>query len=167
MASFGEDLESLLNATEELGRRRAAYWAPLNFEPLLDWQEQTFSMLRKGDGRKAVEKAWMALSEAMETAKQAELLHTELNAMLAFQHSLLDRINKEPEPEPETPRGTLPDFWRRLPGLIKKGIGMSKTFLESLKDVLTDEDLLKNNVLPGPWRIVLEGAIEVADTLKT
>ena len=122
-------------------------------------------MLKKGDGRKALEKAWTALLEDPKTERQAELLHTELKAMLAFQHSLLDRI--EEEPEPEIPRRALPDFLRRLPGLIKKGIGMSKTFLESLKDILTDEDLLKDNVLPGPWRIVLEGAIEAADTFKT
>jgi hypothetical protein len=95
--------------------------------------------------------AWLALYEREATRDAAELLHREVQAIVSFQRPLVDRPFNEyewEEPgEPDAARKTRP---------LKKSMGLLKTLLESIKEILGD-------LLGVKGKAVLQVAMEAAE----
>lgn len=145
MPTFAEDLSRAFGLTMEISVLRAKQLRPLDVEPLMRWQQRAFMTIVEGDGLKEIEQAWNKLHEAPATRVQAELLHEEVSAIIAVQLSALE-LHSSDEANAQ---------WRPQ-GYLKKAVGLFKTLLESLKEVLGEH-------LSLPWKIALQIAIEASE----
>lgn len=150
MATFIEDLERALAYGALISRERARSWRT-NSRPLIEWQATSFSALLRGGETSEMHAAWVALYEREATREVAELLHMEVRALVEFQGPLVDLpynpYEWEDSAEPEPSRKTRP---------LKKSLGLLKTLLESLKEILGD-------LLGVKGKAVLQVAIEAAE----
>ena len=150
MATFIEDLERALAYGALISRERSRSWRT-NSRPLIEWQANSFSTLVRGGDTSEIHAAWLALYEREATREAAELLHLEVRAIVDFQGPLVDLpynpYEWEDPSEPEPPRKTRP---------LKKSLGLLKTLLESLKEILGD-------LLGVKGKAVLQVAIEAAE----
>lgn len=150
MATFIEDLERALAYGAFISQERSRSWRT-NSRPLLEWQTSSFSTLVMGSEASEINAAWLALYEREATRDVAELLHREVQAIVAFQGPLVDLpfnpYEWEEPGEPDPPRRTRP---------LKKSMGLLKTLLESLKEILGD-------LLGVKGKAVLQVAIEAAE----
>lgn len=144
MPTFAEDLSMAFDLTMEISVLRAKQLRPLNVEPLMRWQQRAFMTIGKGDWLKEIEQAWNELHEAPATRVQAELLHEEVSAIIAVQLSAL-----------ELHASGNPNVQQRPQGYLKTAVGLFKTLLESLKEVL-GEGL-------SPLKIAVQIGIEAAE----
>lgn len=154
MATFIEDLELALKYAASISRERSRSWNT-NVSSLLDWQHKSFLTIITSERESSeVNTAWRKLLDDEATRLAADLLHVELRAVIDFQRPLADPTFNHSRPteteEAEPPR-------RKRP--LKKAVGLVKTFLESLKEIL-------DGFLDIKGKAILKIAIEAAEAFS-
>ncbi len=153
MATFNEDLARCLRYTASISMQRAWQWNTRR-RPLLEWQTAAFESLISLDGQDSIGEAWEALNRNASTQEQASLLQQELRAIIEFQSPLVDLPYGEPEELEEELPLVGPRTRKQRP--LKKAVGLTKTLLESLKEIFGD-------VLGVKGKIAIQIAIEAAE----
>lgn len=125
--SFSDDVYELLKTSIQISDIRVGNMpADSGMIPLLNWRNEVVDRFYQEDMKKALDVAFSELEKLEDGGKIAEYLRQEVNAVHAFQASLLE-INDDPTPGRRN-RG------RRRP--LQGGLKMAQTVFGSLKDIL-------------------------------
>lgn len=157
---FAENVADLLDTTASISRERSRTWWQEGWAPVVEWEEQVLCRLatdlgkinehqKKSQGSYAlpqdlqytndlltgIQNAFKDFARAYPV--EAEQLDGEVTAVYNFQLMLL------PSPDGNPPVVTSPQRGKKDGRPLKKALTMSKTVIDSIKDLLGESDKVK------------------------
>lgn len=157
---FAENVVDLLDTTASISRERSRTWWQEGWAPVVEWEEQVLCRLatdlgkinehqKKSQGSYALPQDLQYTNDLLTGIQnafedfaraypvEAEQLDGEVTAVYNFQLMLL------PSPDGNPPVVTSPQRGKKDGRPLKKALTMSKTVIDSIKDLLGESDKVK------------------------
>lgn len=166
---FAENVADLLDTTASISRERSRTWWQEGWAPVVEWEEQVLCRLatdlgkinehqKKSQGSYALPQDLQYTNDLLTGIQnafedfaraypvEAEQLDGEVTAVYNFQLMLLpspDELMHLPSPDGNPPVVTSPQRGKKDGRPLKKALTMSKTVIDSIKDLLGESDKVK------------------------